>query len=242
MKIRCFLPLIMLQFSFVSCAATLNGSLAVNGSGDLSLRASLEPRMSALIRSFAAVSLGAEAARNRPVIDGPAIARSMAAAPGITEVSFTNTGPSAIEGPIKISRMDEFLALPGNQGGNRFIIYEQIPSGRGRLALSLDRGSGPKLLALISPEVVDYLSVLMAPVATGEPLTKGEYLVLVSSIYGKGVADEITAAKIRALIDFPGPISSVRGGTYTGRRAVFEVPLLDLLVLESPLNYEIRWD
>jgi hypothetical protein len=82
----------------------------------------------------------------------------------------------------------------------------------------------------------------MAPVATGESLTKGEYLALVGSIYGKGVADEITAAKIHAFIDFPGPISSVRGGAYTGRRAVFEVPLLDLLVLESPLNYEIRWN
>jgi hypothetical protein len=56
------------------------------------------------------------------------------------------------------------------------------------------------------------------------------------------VADEIAAAKIRAFIDFPGPINAVKGGTYTGRRAVFEVPLLDLLVLETPLNYEIRWN
>ncbi|MDR3191549.1 MAG: hypothetical protein LBT87_00615, partial [Treponema sp.] len=178
MKIRFFLSVILFQVFFVSCAASINGSLAINGSGDLSIRASLAPRMSALIRSFAAVSLGAEAARNRPVIDGPAIARSMASAPGIAEVSFTNTGPSAIEGPIKISRIDEFLALPGNQGGSRFILYEQTPSG-GRLALSLDRGSGPKVMALISREVADYLSVLMAPVATGESLTKREYLDLV---------------------------------------------------------------
>jgi hypothetical protein len=241
MKIRFFLPLILVQVFFISCAATINGSLAVNGSGELNLRASLESRTSALIRSFSAVSLGPEAARNRPVIDGPAIARSMAAAPGIAEVSLINIGPSTIEGPIKISQMNEFLTLPGNQGGNRFILYEQTPAG-GRLALSLDRGSGPKLLALISREVADYLSVLMAPVSTGEPLAKGEYLGLVTSVYGKGVADEIAAAKIRAFIDFPGPINEIRGGTYTGKRAVFEVPLLDLLVLETPLNYEIRWN
>jgi hypothetical protein len=241
MKIRFFLPLISFQLLFISCAATITGSLDINGSGNLQLQASMENRMSALIRSFSAVSLGPEAARNRPVIDGPAIALSMAAAPGIAGVSFTNTSPSAIEGPIKISRMDEFLALPGNQGGNRFIVYEQSPSG-GRLALSLDRGSGPKVLALISREVADYLSILMAPVSTGETLSKGEYLGLVTSIYGRGVAEEIAAAKIRALIDFPGPISSVRGGTYTGKRAVFEVPLLDLLVLENPLSYEIRWN
>jgi hypothetical protein len=241
MKIRFFLALISFQMFFVSCTAAITGTLAIDGSGDLRLQASLESRTAALIRSFAAVSLGPEAARNRPVIDGPAIARSMAAAPGIAGVSFTNTSPSSIEGPIKISRMDEFLALPGNQGGSRFIVYEQSPSG-GRLALSLDRNSGPKILALISPEVADYLSVLMAPVATGETLSKGEYLGLVTSIYGRGVAEEIASAKIRALIDFPGPISAVRGGTYTGKRAVFAVPLLDLLVLESPLDYEIRWN
>ncbi|MDR2080127.1 MAG: hypothetical protein LBP74_10460 [Treponema sp.] len=241
MKIRFFLPLIFFQIFFISCAATINGSLDVNGSGDLNLRASLESRISALIRSFSTVSLGPEAARNRPVIDGPAIARSMAAAPGIAEVSFTNTGPSTIEGPIKISRIDEFLALPGNRGESRFIVYEQTPSG-GRLALFLDRSSGPKLLALISREVADYLSALMAPVSTGESLSKGEYLGLVTSIYGKDVADEIAGAKIRAFIDFPGPINTVRGGIYTGRRAVFEVPLLDILVLETPLNYEIRWN
>jgi hypothetical protein len=241
MKIRFFLPLISFQFLFMSCAAAITGSLAIDGSGDLRLQSSLESRTTALIRSFAAVSLGPEAARNRPVIDGPAIARSMATAPGIAEVSFTNTGPSAIEGPIKISRIDEFLALPGNLGGSQFIVYEQSPSG-GRLALSLDRNSGPKVLALISREVADYLSILMAPVSTGETLSKGEYLGLVTSIYGNGVAEEIAAAKIRALIDFPGPISAVRGGSYTGKRAVFEVPLLDLLVLETPLSYEIRWN
>ncbi|MDR1108047.1 MAG: hypothetical protein LBL19_03325 [Spirochaetaceae bacterium] len=241
MKITFFLCLISFQVLFMSCAATITGSLDTDGSGDLRIQASLESRTAALIRSFAAVSLGPEAARNRPVIDGPAIARSMAAAPGIAGVSFTNTSPSAIEGPLEISRIDDFLALPGNQGGNRFIVYEQSPSG-GRLALSLDRTSGPKVLALISREVVDYLSVLMAPVATGETLSKGEYLGLVASIYGRGVAEEIGSAKIRALIDFPGPISAVRGGSSAGKRAVFEVPLLDLLVLESPLDYEIRWD
>jgi hypothetical protein len=241
MKIRFFLPLIGFQLLFISCAATITGSLAANGSGELNLQTSLESRTSALIRSFAAVSLGPEAARNRPVIDGPAIARSMAAAPGIAGVSFTNTSPSAIEGPIKISRIDEFLTLPGNQGGNRFIEYEQNSPG-GRLTLTLNRQSGPQLLALISREAADYLSVLMAPVATGESLSREEYLGLVTSIYGRGVAEEIAAAKIRAFIDFPGPVNSVKGGTYTGTRALFEVPLLDLLVLERPLAYEIHWN
>jgi hypothetical protein len=96
-------------------------------------------------------------------------------------------------------------------------------------------------MALISPEVSDYLSAFMAPVVTGEELSKAEYLDLVSSLYGRALADEIAAARIYASVDFPGPLQSVRGGNFSGRRAEFTVPLIDLLVLENRLEYEVRW-
>jgi hypothetical protein len=81
----------------------------------------------------------------------------------------------------------------------------------------------------------------MAPIATGEALTKAEYLGLVASVYGKAVAEEISRGSIRAIVDFPGPVSAVRGGTSSGKQAVFTVPLPDLLVLEKPLIYEVSW-
>jgi hypothetical protein len=197
--------------------------------------------MTALIRSLSALggsSAGASALPERPVIDGPAIGASMAAAPGIARVSLRNTGPAAVEGEILISRIDDFLSQPENRGAERFITYTPSP---GRLTLSLDRNSGPRIIALVSPEVKDYLSALMAPVATGEKLSGTEYLNLVASVYGRAAADEIAAARIYASVDFPGPLQAVRGGSFSGRRAEFAVPLLDLLVLENPLEYEARW-
>jgi len=81
----------------------------------------------------------------------------------------------------------------------------------------------------------------MAPVATGEVMTRAEYLTFVASIYGKDIADEIASSSIRASVDFPGVIQRVKGGTFTGRRAEFEIPLPDILVLEKPLSYEVVW-
>jgi hypothetical protein len=81
----------------------------------------------------------------------------------------------------------------------------------------------------------------MAPIATGEVLTKAEYFALVSSIYGPAVADEIQSGAIHASIRFPGPISAVKGGSWSGSRAEFDIPLADLLVLETPLVYEVQW-
>jgi hypothetical protein len=51
----------------------------------------------------------------------------------------------------------------------------------------------------------------------------------------------MATATVRAVIDFPGPVQSAQGGTFSGRRAEFNIPLLDILVLETPLSYEIRW-
>jgi hypothetical protein len=64
---------------------------------------------------------------------------------------------------------------------------------------------------------------------------------MVSTVYGKGIADEIAQSAIRASIEFPGPVQSVRGGTFSGSRADFTIPLLDMLVLETPLSYEAVW-
>jgi hypothetical protein len=223
----------------VSCASQISGSLKGDGQADLQIYAALEPRMAALIGGLAAVS---GAVRPAAILDGPAIAASMSAAPGVASVSFKNTAPAAIEGPVKISRIGDFLAS-GRAGGKtqNFIRFEQGPAAGGRCTVTLSLDSGPEILALISPEISDYLAALMAPLATGEALTRAEYVALVGSVYGRGIADEIARAFIRAYLDFPGPVQSVKGGTFSGRRAEFAIPLLDVLTLETPLSYEVVW-
>ena len=221
---------------FASCTANIEGTLAADGSASLTLNMSLMQRITAMIRSIAAAG-GQESAN---VLDGAAIARSMSGAAGITSVTLRNTSPSAVAGQIRISNINQFLSAAGSAGG-RFIVFEQSTGG-GRIEININRTNGPAVLETLSPEISDYLNALMAPIATGEELTKTEYLELVTSFYNKAISDEIAASRIRASIDFPGAIRNVRGGSFTGRRAVFDIPLLDLLVLEAPARYEVIWN
>jgi hypothetical protein len=243
--------LVVMAFALwcVSCAAQINGSLKGDGQTDLQIRAALEPRMTALIGGLAAASGAAQP--GAPILDGPAIAASMSSAPGVASVSFKNTAPAAIEGPVKIAQIGDFLALGMAAGApavgkTSFITFEQNARGGGaasggRCTINLSLASGPEILTLISPEISDYLSALMAPLATGEAMTKAEYVALVGSVYGRGIADEISKAFIRASLEFPGQIQSAQGGTFSGRRAEFAIPLLDILTLETPLSYEVVW-
>jgi hypothetical protein len=239
---RALFPFVFLLL-FSSCTAQISGSLAGNGQADLQIYAALEPRITMLIRGLAAASGSVQA--GAPLLDGPAIAASMAAAPGVDSVTLRNTSPASIEGPVRISRAGDFLAAGKAQN---FVVFMLNPpavgstsASGGRCSININRDSGPEILSLISPDIVDYLSALMAPLATGEALRKTEYLTLVASVYGRGIADEISQASIRAFLDLPGPVQSVRGGTFSGRRAEFNIPLLDVLVLENPLRYEVIW-
>jgi hypothetical protein len=242
---------VILSAVLAGCSGRIDGSLERDGSVELSLDIRLEPRMTALIRSLSAFAGNSPAAVGAPVLKGPAIARSMAAAPGIGSVSLRNSSPSSVTGEVRISRIGDFLALPAaagmaEGGGKRFITY--VPAdpqggapGNSRLLIALDRDTAPLVLAMISEDVRDYLSALLAPAATGELLSREEYLELVEVIYGKALADEIASARVTASIGFPGPVVSVKGGTFTGTQAHFDIPLADLLVLENPLEYEVIW-
>jgi hypothetical protein len=224
-----------LAILFASCSAQINGQLVQDGSGTVRLQANLEPNMVALIRNFS--SLGG-AAPAGPILNAESLNRSLRTAPGIASSALRNSSQERIEGTIGISRIGDLLS----SGDSHFIRYEApTASAPGRLSIHLDRSLGPRIIPLVSPDAMDYLTALMAPIATGEALRKAEYLTLVQSVYGRPISGEIATSKISIVLTLPGQIQSVRGGTYSGQEARFEVHLADILVLETPLEYELTW-
>ena len=226
---------VILSILLSSCSSQINGILREGGSAELTIQAALEPRMTSLIRTLSAM-----AGNSGPglILDGPAISNSLAASAGVRSVSLVNTGPAALEGSAAVSKIDDFLGA----GEVPFITYEEgTRPGSSHILISLNKSNAPHIVTLMSADVVDYLSALGAPIVMDEDLSKAEYLALVSSLYGRAIADEIREAMIHAAIDFPRPITSIRGGSAAGARALFEISLLDILVLETPLSWEISW-
>jgi hypothetical protein len=218
---------------FFSCASMINGVISADGSTELAVvDAALQPSITSLIRRLTY----AAGQTDEPILDGAAITQSMRNAPGITYALLKNTSPSSVEGIVQISNINEFLSLIDS---NKFIVFDKTAK---RCQININRENAPVMLSLLSPEITGYLNALMAPAATGENMSKREYLELVAMFYSKTISDEIAAAQIRASVEFPGTITTVKGGTFSGRQANFDIPLLDLLVLEAPLSYEVRWN
>jgi hypothetical protein len=225
-----FLPFLTV---FLSCSARIDGVVKVGGAADITVSTSLGPRTVSLVQSLRSF-MGDT--RNTPILNADTINRSLAAASGIKSASLKNTGSETLEGNITISNVGDFLLSEKNM----FITYNE-GADSSSITIVLDRNSAPLIISRLSPEVGEYLSALMAPVALGEYMPAKEYLSLVAMIYGSPLADEIAAARIRASLEFPRPVTSVTGGSSNGKRVDFDIPLLDILVLEQPLRYEVNW-
>jgi len=244
MNTHYFLRVLTLSAIFavlVSCSGRISGQLVQDGSGTLQIQAGLEPNMIALIQNVRDTNGG----QGGGMLDAAALNRALQTAPGIASSALRNTGQEKIDGSVRVSNMGELL----NTGTVRFITYT-APSGAvpGRLTIHLDRHNAPQVLKQLSPEAVYYLSLLLAPAATGEAVSRAEYLTQVELVYsmikgvdGKALAEEIAASRIKAVITLPGTVKSIKGGTASGREARFDIPLTDILVLEKALDYEITW-
>ncbi|MDR2795868.1 MAG: hypothetical protein LBB47_04060 [Spirochaetaceae bacterium] len=239
--VRTALFTLVIFLSCVSCGARLDGEFHSDGRTEFTLKSTLFPGASRLLKGLAANSGGG------PVFDAALLNRNFAAISGIESSTLRNTGEDGIEGGIVVASITQFLTraadtVASKGGGKKFsaIVWEQSATG-GTLTININMDTGQELLLLISPDLVDYLSALMAPIATGEIIDRAAYLELVASVYGKSIADEIMRARISLKAGFPGPVESVSGGNRRGSYAEFMIPLTDLLVLDQPLRYEVRW-
>ena len=220
---------------FSSCSARIDGEVYEGGRVELRLSSSLGTRTIALIRSMRGfMGEGTDA----PILDGNNISASMSNSPGMGSISLVNTSPSSLEGTLSIIRVGDFLSLAGTD--TRLITYTETAS-FSSIVFYLELETAPALISMLSPEVEEYLLALMAPAVLGDIYTREEYLSLLGMVYGRPLADEIAAAFITALIQFPRQPVSALGGSINGRNVEYNIPLLDLLVLEEPLSYEVIW-
>jgi len=220
-----------------SCSARIDGRLVENGTLTVLLDASLQPKMASLMGKLS--GSGSDAV----LLDAAGLAASLRQAPGVAAADLRNPDPRRVAGTVLVTDLNRFLSATGPGKGQqppRFVDYESSAAA-GRILVRLDHGAAPALLALLSPDVVDYLAALMAPAATGEVLSRDEYLDLVRSVYGDGIAAELREASIKVVLEVPGTVVAVRSGSFSGSRATVSVPLLAVLVLDRPFEYEVSW-
>jgi hypothetical protein len=218
-------------FAAAGCDAKLDAQLYRGGKAEIAISAGLGDVCTALVKRLTGGDVPA-----RSQLDAAVLSENFNAVNGVASARFTQKTQGAVEGRLVVSSFAEIFAFAG---GNA-VVWEESAAG-GSFSVTLDRRHTQEFITNISAELAGYLSTIMAPIATGEELTKSEYLDEVTAIWGKPLADEISESRFVLSLTAPTPIRSAQGGNRSGRTAYFDIPLVDLLVLESPLVYKISW-
>lgn len=99
------------------------------------------------------------------------------------------------------------------------------------------------ILSHFPPETRDYIDILMAPVFTGENLTKEEYVQLIKAAYGENLAGELEAGKLNLEIVIPTEIFRVylNGEEQKLKGNKLIIPLTEFLTSKDGFFLKIIW-
>ncbi len=220
-------------FILASCASKVDASLQEDGGLELSISASVPPLVSAKLRKLG--SLAPDAA----LFDAAAMRQSLTQRPGTKVIDLVAPTPDSIRLELSIRSLADFIESPGMKEGGLM----QMSRGQGwtEFRVHLERGHGQALSLLfpaLDPALVDALS---PPALDEEATSLGDYRKMLSGVFGEKSMPELNAAAIEIALHAPNQATSWGGGKLSGSTLNIRLPIIELLVLEKPVDFWLRW-
>ncbi len=223
-------------FLLASCSAGVTLAVNPDGSGSLSVDARVPEAAAARLRSLA--SGGSVSPVSAPLVDPEAVRRE-AARRGLTAVSAESPGPDRFRGSFSVRSLAALAADPEIAGSG--ILRIAAADGVTSLSFGISRKNAESL-PLLFPGLDPYLLEALSPPALDPyPVTAGEYREMLRALLGPAALAELEAAEIRVQVRAPGPVVRHSGGSISDRTLTAAIRLMDLLVLERPIEFSLAW-
>lgn len=116
------------------------------------------------------------------------------------------------------------------------------------LTLLISPQNVQEIVASLPEETKSYLDLLMAPILGSEKMSSQDYKDLLSLVYGEDLAKSLSEANVKVSLFAPNgktikraALSNTEQSKTSASKAVFTVPLLDFLTLQSSKTFSISW-
>jgi hypothetical protein len=224
---------------FSACSAQAFTVVKANGSASISVQASVPEAIAVKFRKLAAGGGSSDSDPAGSFFDAAAIRSSLAKKPGISVLSLEQRSPYSINLELSVRSLDELAASPDLKSAGVIAISRGPDWTECRFRLA--RGEASALSSLmpgIDPNLLDALS---PPALEEDPVTADEYKTMLKTVLGEKAMPAIEAAAIKLSITVPGVVIGSGGGSLSGSTLSAKLPIIDLLVLEKPIELWIRW-
>lgn len=214
------------------CAVDYTITLNADGSGVNHGRIQVQQGLADYVDAFAP-----EARGDKPFFDVATIKSEMEKNTGLKVVSLDTPNEFELDVEAEFKSIGEVFA----KASERADVVSYQSEGKSReLALDITKENFAGLFGMM-PEDLQIILEALGPQA-GEQVTREEYLEFIPMLLGDEGVPMIEKSKISVLVIPPGRITDIEGGRREGRGVRFEFPLLDLLVLEHPLHFAVRYE
>ncbi|MDD3981513.1 MAG: hypothetical protein PHT55_04850 [Spirochaetales bacterium] len=226
--------------ALASCSGRLDATIRNDLSARIALRLDIPETLSARVRQIGGMS--AEAA----LFDVRKLKEEFSGRESIFLVDVSSPSADALTSVIWVPDVQAFTAdtslVPGGMIElRRLPASGSVPPQR-ELAVSITRGNAAAAFSLFPGIDRDLMDSLSPPALEADPISAEEYRMnLETVIIGKKAMPAFDACALELSITAPKTILSAQGGSAQGQVFKTKIPLFDMLTLEEPVSFYIRW-
>ena len=166
----------------------------------------------------------------------PKIRRDFAEKEAVTLRDVQSPGTGRLEGYFTFDDIREVFA--SQEELTEAGIISLTVSGANRIMRVRLNKRNYNQISTLFPIVENPLFEMFGP-QEGEDITEDEYTEMVELAFGEATARGLTKSFIELKVNIEGTIIGQTGGKIQGRSVVFKVPLIDVLLLNEPLEYTV---
>jgi hypothetical protein len=221
-----------------SCSVNQSINLYVAGSGSMGLDITLKPVFVRYLLDLSeAVSETADRAKAE-IFKLDEIQKTLLAKPGVKITKMTSQKQDSLYLDIDFASLRTLVSSVKKEN-TRDIFTLKETGGVREFAFHLDKKNYKQL--------ADFFPLLKNPVFESlspqedEDISESDYLDIIMFALGDGGPDEVKSSGIQVKVTVDGTIVSQKGGKTNGNEVVFSIPLIKVLVLNTPVDYSVTY-
>lgn len=199
---------LLLTIGLSSCATSVVGSIAPEGSARLSIDMSIPAPLADKLRRLS------QSADRAPLFDESAIRKSFENRPGVELLSLSRPSSDAIRAVVSVRSLADLAYSPDLRGSN-LVTVSSGPDWT-ELRVRLERGHAATLAKLF-PGVDTYtIDALSPPALEQDPVTVADYRSMLTSVLGERIMPALESARARISLTVPGSVIDSGEGSSWG--------------------------
>lgn len=217
-----------------ACAVSQQLSIRTDGSGETTIGIDIDPEIASYIRDLAKLT-GAELPETGLVNLEP-IYDSLRARAGVTVIRVEAPNEHLVELEFTFEDVRAIFRSASLLGKTGVVTLEELEEGTSfKLYLDIDNYNQ---LSTLFPMLDDPVIRAMGPEENTE-ITAKDYLTMMGFVFGPDGPPAISDSLITIEITAAGELVSQHGGRVEDGVVIFEIALLDLLLLHKPVDLQV---